>query len=155
MQITSLDAVDKVADLLENGVCHMGQEATVAAIASFGSEDYHAMLFLLSPTCKLEKAPAQSDWIKLAIERWQLYAASQEPLWSIATYGDGTRQAALHSILMCCELDPSGEMYKVLGNLPGLNIQCGKGGVTMDSDPKHIIKSESSDLWLLLITHSL
>jgi hypothetical protein len=142
LHVTSFEAVDKVADLLEAGVCHIGREATVAAIASFGSEDYHAMPFLLSPTCKMEKAPEQAEWIKLAMDRWRPYESSRGPLWSIATDGDTTRRAALHSILMAGLPDPSGKLFEVLGNLPGLNLQCGENDVTMDGEPKHILKSK-------------
>jgi hypothetical protein len=142
LRIGSMAAVDKVADLLEDNVCHMGREATVAAIASFRTKDYHAKPILISPTCKSEKAPEQAEWIKLLIERWRPFEAIHGPLWSVATDGDTTRRAALHSILMLLELNPESEMFKILGDLPGFNIQCGENDVTMDSDPKHIFKSK-------------
>jgi len=97
LQIRSMAAVDKVADLLEDDICHMGRKATVAAIASFRTKDYHAKPVLISPTCKSEKAPEQAEWIKLLIERWRPFESTHGPLWSVATDGDTTRRAARDS----------------------------------------------------------
>lgn len=140
------ESVDRLADLLDEGTCHIGREATVAAIASFGSDNYHAMPFLISPTCKMEQAPEQAEWIKLSLDRWrELFGDTYGPIWSVSTDGDGTRRAALHSLLMTKSLDPTGDLYKILGLLPGLNLETGESDIIMDGDPKHIIKSMYSN----------
>ncbi|KZP08632.1 hypothetical protein FIBSPDRAFT_761107, partial [Athelia psychrophila] len=140
-KIHSVEAVERVAELLEKEVCHIGREATVMAIAAFSAEDYHAKPFILSPTCKTEKFPEQAQWLKMCLEQWKaLYAGSHGPIWSVATDGDATQRAALHRILMIKTLDLDGPLYEVLGKLPGLNLECGDDDETADSDPKHIFK---------------
>lgn len=141
-EIRSVEAVERVADLLNQEVCHIGREATVVAIAAFSAEDYHAKPFILSPTCKSEKFPEQAQWLKMCLKQWKaLYASSHGLIWSVATDGDATRRAALHKILMMRTLDRDGPLYEVLGKLAGLNLECGEDDETADSDPKHIFKS--------------
>lgn len=143
LKIVDVESVDRLADQLDDEVCHIGREATVAAVASFGADDYHARPVILSPTCKTEKAPEQASWIRMLLERWHiLYEELRGPIWSVATDGDATRRSALHSILMSETLGPSDALYDILGDLPGLNLQTGKNKVTSDSDLKHIAKSE-------------
>ncbi|KZP34121.1 hypothetical protein FIBSPDRAFT_990558, partial [Athelia psychrophila] len=145
LKIIDVESVDRLADQLDDEVCHIGREATVAAVASFGADDYHARPVILSPTCKTEKAPEQASWIRMLLERWHiLYEELRGPIWSVATDGDATRRSALHSILMSETLSPSDALYDILGDLPGLNLQTGKNKVTSDSDLKHIAKRLAS-----------
>jgi hypothetical protein len=62
-------------------------------------------------------------------------------IWSVASDGDVVRSRALHQLCMCHMLSPSDPLFNLLGNLPRMNLQCGKKNVTANFDYKHKIKS--------------
>ncbi|KII84375.1 hypothetical protein PLICRDRAFT_701936 [Plicaturopsis crispa FD-325 SS-3] len=141
LEIESVESVEKIASMINKGDCHLGKEATVLAVASFSSEDYHARPIIVSPTCKTENSKDQAVWIWRAVERYRLfYADARGMIWCISTDGDGVRRPALHSLLMKYMLDENLSLYQLLCKLAGMNLYVGEFLITMDSDPKHLFK---------------
>ncbi|KIJ05112.1 hypothetical protein PAXINDRAFT_36015, partial [Paxillus involutus ATCC 200175] len=127
----------------ESPVCHYGKEATVAAIAAFSPENYTPLPILVSPTCKSEKADRAETLLQRILECWRTHPDGEAkfgPVWCFSTDGDSTRRVACHSLFMKYDLDPSSELYEKLSRLAGLNLKFGAHLITMDFDPKHLVK---------------
>ncbi len=60
---------------------------------------------------------------------------------SIASDGDATRRRALHHELTSQTLSSNDPLYEFIGDLPLMNMACGKNNVTLDIDYKHKFKS--------------
>ncbi|KIK96484.1 hypothetical protein PAXRUDRAFT_50620, partial [Paxillus rubicundulus Ve08.2h10] len=138
---TITNALQAVHD--ESPVCHYGKEATVAAIAAFSPENYTPLPILVSPTCKSERADCGERLLQMILECWHTHPDKEAkfgPVWCFSTEGDSTCQVACHSLFMKYDLDPSSELYEKLSCLAGLNLKFGAHLITMDFDPKHLVK---------------
>ncbi|TDL14205.1 hypothetical protein BD410DRAFT_734437, partial [Rickenella mellea] len=147
LMCTDLDGMHNVTATVENGSCHFGKEATVAAIAALSADRYHTFPVLISPTCKTETSPDQAKFIQLIISRWKPAAHGENN-----TNPSGPSQSQVTDMLLvtsraspfqckrlfillifCME---SFEGYRDL-----TDRQTGKDEVTMDSDPKHLMNA--------------
>ncbi|KAI0056200.1 hypothetical protein BV25DRAFT_1762086, partial [Artomyces pyxidatus] len=130
--MADLPSVLKVVETVhgKNPTCHYGREATVAAVAPFGADNYHPTPILLSVTCKSETAPEFAVIVRLLIDGWATHGAhTLGELWFVSTDGDSTFRGALYSVLMDRELDNS--LYLALTQLEGLNLRCGPRNIVM------------------------
>ncbi|KAG8680232.1 hypothetical protein FRC09_018382, partial [Ceratobasidium sp. 395] len=144
-----LESLEAIRKALEAGTCHLAKEATVVALAPFGSEDYSARVVLMSGTCKTESDMSHYELLKLVIEAWNSSphgAVTHGPLWSLATDGEGRRRRAIHYYCYSSALATDSPLYAYLGALPLLNLCCGPHEETNDSDYKHLEKRLASAL---------
>ncbi|KIJ34835.1 hypothetical protein M422DRAFT_181592, partial [Sphaerobolus stellatus SS14] len=142
-QVTSINAVELVAEAIQQGLCHLGKEATVCAIGPFSRDKYHISPILISPTCKTETAEGCKVWILMILDQWAKHADGEAkcgPIWSVASDGDATRQKTFHLMLMSETIKPGEALWDELGALKLFNLQTGPKAVTMDFDFKHIFK---------------
>ncbi|KIJ36456.1 hypothetical protein M422DRAFT_77421, partial [Sphaerobolus stellatus SS14] len=145
--ITSIKAVRDVGKAIHSGECHLGKEATVAAIGRFSKDNYHISPVILSPTCKTETAEQSKIWIQNILAQWKNSEDGEKKwgsIWSVASDGDATRRKAFHLLLMVTELSPNEPLWDELGDLRLLNLQTGPSNVTMDFDFKHLFKRRSN-----------
>ncbi|KAJ7737778.1 hypothetical protein DFH07DRAFT_752914 [Mycena maculata] len=141
LTVDSVESIQKVAQQVREGVCHLGKEATVVAIASYSREDYHARPIIVSVTDKTEKALEQAAWMRTLIECWDgEWEKLLGPLFGFASDGDTVHRLAMHELFMGQLLDENSPLYKFLGALRGLNLECDSKGRVSDKDPKHIFK---------------
>jgi hypothetical protein len=63
-------------------------------------------------------------------------------IWSFATDGDSTRRAAGYKMFVKEPLPPSSQIYWLLHDMHGLNLQTGQNEITLDFDFKHVFKHE-------------
>ncbi|TFY65982.1 hypothetical protein EVG20_g5104, partial [Dentipellis fragilis] len=119
------------------------QEATVAAIGPFSSENYHPIPVMVSATCKSENSTEFAGLLRMLIAQWKLHGeAACGPLWVISTDGDATFRGASYEVLMDRSFNMRGAIYWQLCHLEGLNLQCGLDDIIMGPDPKHLLKHE-------------
>ncbi|EGO28252.1 hypothetical protein SERLADRAFT_434137 [Serpula lacrymans var. lacrymans S7.9] len=130
-------------------LCHYGKEATVAVIAAFLPTNYNPLPVLVSPTCKNEMAAEAVCLIQTILDCLSSHPDGENcfgPIWCFLTDGDSTRRQACYTLFMCKELTSNNVngLFEVLSRLPGLNLFTGSHNVTIDSDPKHLIKRKLS-----------
>lgn len=142
-RLSSFDSALSIARALYDGAVHYGKEASVIAIGSFGSA-FHGMLpILVSPTCKAERPEASASLLSRVIEAYNdVAAATLGPIWSFASDGDAGRRKMVYDLFMKHVVDKTHDLYKYVGQLPGLNLRVGDGDVTADFDWKHELKRE-------------
>lgn len=154
---TNLDVVRSVAQAVQDGQVHVGQEVFVAAFARNDDTDYGAKPVLLLPTCKQGSFRDSAFIIEMLRQAWKLSRYGEElhgPIWSIASDGDPKRRPALYLHCMVKEITPEKPLFSHVGNLPSLNLWTGSGGETQDLDYKHDFKREYLTILLtsLLLT---
>ncbi|KAJ7724821.1 hypothetical protein DFH07DRAFT_758857 [Mycena maculata] len=141
LTVDNAESIQKVAEQVREGVCHLGKEATVVAIASYSREDYHARPIIVSVTDKTEKAPAQAAWMRTLMECWDgKWEELLGPIFGFASDGDTVHRLAMHELFMGQLVDENSELWEFLGTLQGLNLQCDAKGRVADKDPKHLFK---------------
>ncbi|KIJ38669.1 hypothetical protein M422DRAFT_142016, partial [Sphaerobolus stellatus SS14] len=136
-RVLSIEAVEEVSEVLKQGKCHLGKEATVCAIGAFGYDDYEAYPVIISPMCKTEVAEGSVEWLSLVILIWKDSPNAQAkngPIWSFASDGDATRRKAFHSIFLGQKLPHSAPLWDELGHLSLMNLWTGEDYITMDFD---------------------
>ena len=70
-------------------------------------------------------------------------------LFSLSSDGDVTCWKAEHYICLSETLDESKPLFRLLGDLPLMNLQCGPGSITFDIDYKHKFKSAINSFSLI------
>ncbi|KDN35862.1 hypothetical protein RSAG8_11224, partial [Rhizoctonia solani AG-8 WAC10335] len=144
-----VDALLEAKALLDSGKCHRATEASMVAIARFGSSDYNPAILAASGTCKTEKWPDQARWIGRALHSWEISPYGEVmygPIWSVNSDGDAARRLALFQLCMSSKLSPDTELFRLIGHLPLFNLYCGPTQITHDGDYKHIEKRLASAL---------
>ncbi|KAH9951507.1 hypothetical protein B0H21DRAFT_681162, partial [Amylocystis lapponica] len=140
-RLTTLDNTINMAKSLDNGTVHYGKEASVIALSSFSATLRGAFPVIASPTCKRETPEESGRLLQTVLTAWkQTYAAHLGPIWSFASDGDARRRAMVYHEFMRKKIEPSHQLYKYLGQMPGLNLEVGEDNVTGDFDWKHEIK---------------
>ncbi|KAH7918504.1 hypothetical protein BV22DRAFT_1024504 [Leucogyrophana mollusca] len=137
----------------DNPPCHYGREATVTVIAAFSQTKYSPLPVLVSPTCKSETADSAEVLIQQLLDCWHQHPDGKArfgPVWCFSTDGDATRRLACYNLFMGQKLGFSSSLYPDLSRLPGSNLQTGVYEITMDFDPKHLVKSACFILRALL-----
>ncbi|KAG8718339.1 hypothetical protein FRC09_012817 [Ceratobasidium sp. 395] len=145
----TLETLKAIKKQLDTGGCHRATEATMAALARFGSSDYNPTVVLASGTCKTEKAEDQARWIELILNSWRDSPSGEVkhgPIWSVCTDGDAKRRRAIFPLCMTSLLPESCDLYRLIGHLPLLNLYCGPTQITHDGDYKHEEKRLASAL---------
>ncbi|KIJ27527.1 hypothetical protein M422DRAFT_126543, partial [Sphaerobolus stellatus SS14] len=143
--MSSVEAVESVAEAIQSGDCHLGKEATVCAIGSFSKENYNISPVFVSPTCKTEIAEQSKIWIQLILNQWKVAPDGKTkwgPIWSVASDGDATRRKSFHLLFMNQSIQPGVPLWDELDELTLLKLQTGPDNVTMDFDFKHLFKCE-------------
>ncbi|KAJ6613651.1 hypothetical protein B0H10DRAFT_1917085 [Mycena sp. CBHHK59/15] len=141
LNVDSAKSIQEVAQQVKDGVCHLGKEATVVAIASYGPEDYHARPIIVSVTDKTKKGPAQAEWMRILMDCWDdKWEDLLGPIFGFASDGDAVHRAAMHELFMGQLVEENSALWEFLGSLPGLNLQCDAKGRVADKDPKHLFK---------------
>ncbi|KAI1784985.1 hypothetical protein LXA43DRAFT_900727, partial [Ganoderma leucocontextum] len=140
-RLTTYEDAEAIARALADGDVHYGSECSVIAISSFSTDVRGAFPVVVSPTCKKE-TPAESATIaSKIIACWdQVGAADFGKLWSFASDGDAGRQQMVYNLFMTHVIDSKHPLYKLVGRLPGLNLNVGIGDITADFDWKHELK---------------
>ncbi|KAG0699780.1 hypothetical protein DFH29DRAFT_1001713 [Suillus ampliporus] len=138
--LRTYDSTVAIAQKIHDKEVHLGKEVTVIGTACFGEDELYPIL--VTPTCKMEGASDMEGVLGHALRRWKATGADQTvgPVWSLATDGDATRRAAGHKLFVKKPLSPESPLYGILNNMPGLNMWTGDDEVTLDFDPKHIMK---------------
>ncbi|KAJ7022323.1 hypothetical protein C8F04DRAFT_971636 [Mycena alexandri] len=141
LTVDNAESIQTVAEQVRNGVCHLGKEATVVAIASYSKEDYHARPIIVSVTDKTEKAPEQAEWMRTLLACWdEKWERLLGPIFGFASDGESVHRLAMHKLFMQHLLDEDSELWELLGSLLGFNLQCDSKGRVADKDPKHLFK---------------
>ena len=134
---------------MDQGIVHFGKEVSVLAITSFSSELCGAYPVVASPTCKSETPAEGAEILRTVFSAWKdEFANFLGPIWSFASDGDAGRRAMVYDLLMKRVIDPQHPLYKIVGNLPGLNLNVGDDDITADFDWKHEIKRKCSNDFL-------
>lgn len=141
---TTFDGVIELATSVEQKICHIASDATVAAVGAFGKDSYSPMPILVSPTCKAEAPENQIRWFKIILSSWKELAQDHGEIWCISSDGDSGRRSAFHQFLMQRTPSSDSPLHRELAYLSLFNIQTGPDDITMDFDYKHILKRESS-----------
>ncbi|KIJ09237.1 hypothetical protein PAXINDRAFT_38042, partial [Paxillus involutus ATCC 200175] len=145
IKLTDYETIANASEAIhgDNPLCHYGKEATVGAIAAFSGNHYSPLPILVSLTCKTEKADDAEILIERVLDCWRTNPNGETrfgPIWSFPTDSDSTRRLACHSLFMKYDLGSSSMLYETLLHLPGLNLKFRAHLVTMDFNPKHLIK---------------
>ncbi|EIW77724.1 hypothetical protein CONPUDRAFT_61979 [Coniophora puteana RWD-64-598 SS2] len=146
LTIRDAESAIRIAESLSGEECHLGKEATVIAITTWGNDSIHPVLAAAS--CKSETPAQIAAIIKDAIRSWSDSGAKHKlgPIWSVATDGDATRRRGFHDEFLKHKINELAEISQLsipFGDvrlLPGLNCFVGDECVTLDFDPKHIFK---------------
>ncbi|TFY73918.1 hypothetical protein EWM64_g10094 [Hericium alpestre] len=154
LEVTSIEPLKGIQAALDNDKIHRAKEAMVAGMAPFASTNYSVAPVLLSGTCKKETAIEQRTMFTALIEAWYKPRADGEvsfatrygDVWNIATDGDATYRASLHSLLMSRTLQSSSPIYRYLAPLRLMNMKCGEWDILADKDLKHKLKNFASHL---------
>jgi hypothetical protein len=84
-------------------VC-FGSETTVVGIAPYVQQDYYTPgPIVASPYDKTEKAPDLAKCMQTVLDTWKTHEFGEKvngPIWTLASDGDSTYQAAKHIICM-------------------------------------------------------
>ncbi|EIW77098.1 hypothetical protein CONPUDRAFT_129281 [Coniophora puteana RWD-64-598 SS2] len=155
LTLTNTESAIRIAESLAREECHLGKEATVIAVTTWGNDSIYPLLAAAS--CKSETPAQIGDIMQTAIRSWNESGAREKlgPIWSVATDGDATRRRGFHDNFLKHELD---ELHAVsqlrvavrtVRVMPGLNRFVGDDGITLDFDYKHIFKREFSVLFLV------
>ncbi|KAF8327604.1 uncharacterized protein EI90DRAFT_3018097 [Cantharellus anzutake] len=141
--INNIDDVHTLFDDLANRKVHFGMEATVAAIGALtgNHRQYIARPFLISATCKNEKADKHADLLRLACSACnQMSKETKGSVYCLASDGESRRGKALVALMEHTPLSPTSRLYAYLGGLPLLNLLVGEDELTSDKDYKHVMK---------------
>jgi hypothetical protein len=125
---------------------HFATQATVAAVTVHDPKSSHPLPFLVSGGCGKKSAEDSAGLFQQLYCVWESSGMVRRLgwFWSIATDGDSSRRRGGYATLLSHPLDPTGELWKVLHRLQGLNLFVGPQAVTLDFDWKHIIKRMST-----------
>ncbi|KAH9937097.1 uncharacterized protein B0H18DRAFT_925397 [Fomitopsis serialis] len=143
LRLRSFQSAVNIAEDLDKGKVHFGKEVSVLAVASFGEDLRGAFPVAVSPTCKSETPEEGAEILRTVFAAWKDDPDLTEylgPLWTFASDGDAGRRAMVYSMLMAKKIDLSHPLYKIVGHLPGLNLNVGDDDITADFDWKHEIK---------------
>lgn len=136
-------SAEDIAFALDQGTVHFGKEVSVVAITSFSPNLRGAFPVAISPTCKSETPAEGGEILRTVLAAWNDECAEYlGPVWSFASDGDAGRRAMVYEMLMKKSIEPQHPLYKLIGDLPGLNLNVGEGDITADFDWKHEIKRE-------------
>jgi hypothetical protein len=97
--------------------------------------------FLASATCKRENAELHAKLIATVIEACDNEAAPNPgcSMYCIASDGESRRGSALAKLTEN-EMDDQIDLYSMVGKMCLMPLLVGKNNITVDKDPKHIIK---------------
>ncbi|EIW77690.1 hypothetical protein CONPUDRAFT_61613 [Coniophora puteana RWD-64-598 SS2] len=143
LRLHDVASAECICEKLASGECHLGKEATIIAVTTWGNNSIHPIP--AAPSCKSETPAEIADTMKQAINSWKTTGAHNQlgPIWSVATDGDATCRRGFHDFLLKDELDFNSPLYRTMCLLPGLNLQVGEGDITLDFNWKHIFKCMS------------
>lgn len=154
LSTVTVDTIHAAADALNEKRISYAKEATVASLAAFGEHNYSPAAILLSGTNKTEAVAWQHKLIQQLVDIYISSPVGQDcygQLFSISTDGDATRRKACHKICLAENLDPSLPLFQFIGNLPLMNLRCGKGQITLDIDYKHKFKSKQFSMSIFAV----
>ncbi|KZV99449.1 hypothetical protein EXIGLDRAFT_605685 [Exidia glandulosa HHB12029] len=143
LEFNSLDDANVLWDAIIAEKVHLGTEATVFALGPLLGETgaYTARPIHISASCKRETAPQHARLLETVLNTTTSHAKMEgSRIYSVATDGESKRGSALSSICLVQELDEDAEYYPELADIPLLNTLCGKDGITLDKDYKHLWK---------------
>ncbi|KAI0067932.1 hypothetical protein BV25DRAFT_1911795 [Artomyces pyxidatus] len=130
-----------LAAALADGDVHYGKEASVVAMASYGTILRGAFPVLVSPTCKQETPKESAALLQKVLDAWSEGGeASFGPVWSFASDGDAGRRAMVYDMFVKYPVGEDHALYKYVRRLPGLNLMVGDKSITGTFDWKHEIK---------------
>lgn len=145
LSLKDFDVALKLAHAMhgDTPTVHYATEATVVAIAPYGSDNYHPLLICVSGSCKAENGEEFAVLLTLVISSWHnscedLYG----PLWTLDTNGGTALHGGAYKVLMTTKFHTSSEIYRKLSPLKGLNLECGLYETVMGPDGKHVHKRE-------------
>ena len=149
LRVQNLQSITSVQAALDQDKprVHYSSEATVVAIGPFRSSNYSAIPLALSGSCKGETGDGMALWLREVIRAWREEpsgAAAHGPIWSVATDGESTMKTCRFRLCMSQTLSDSDDIYPLLKNLTGMNLQTGEDNITMTCDPKHVLKRTSA-----------
>jgi hypothetical protein len=125
---------------------HFASQATVAAVTVHDPKSSHPMPFLVSGGCGKKSVDDSVSLFEKLYSVWESSGMVRRLgwFWSVATDGDSSRRRGGYTSFLSHPLSPSGDLWKVLHRLQGLNLFVGPHDVTLDFDWKHIIKRMST-----------
>jgi hypothetical protein len=127
----------------------IGKEATVFVIAPVApakaTDPYNAVPFLISSTCKEEKAPELLKILEMIDAGWSKHPFGEKKrgrIWTWADDGDGVYCAAKHALCTAEDLVNIDPIFEAMlkPHCPGLNLRVSKNGATDACNPKHMWK---------------
>ena len=128
---------------IHNGDLHIPKECLVAGIASL-NENKPLQPLLMWPTCAKND---KDGTIQLILEvNDKMKEKYSFPLMNFCTDGDGTRRKVAN-ILMKTRVDHTYPWFSHIGNLPLVDNVAGPEGITVNFDPKHMVKR----CWFMLL----
>ena len=121
LKCDSVEAIQKLKDLVNEGKLCFGSDATVVAIAPYTETDHYTPVpIILSPTDKTEKGEDMMIWIQKVLDSWEKHqfgAQINGPIWAIASDGDPSFRLAKHLLCMTTDLDMTSPLGQKLGEL--------------------------------------
>lgn len=102
---------------------------------------YGSRPFVISGTCKREKADPHAELIKNVIAACKKEEAMiGPPLYCVASDGESRRGSALTMLTHKRPMSPSSPIFPLLSNLRLMNLFVGDFDLTADKDYKHVVK---------------
>ena len=143
--VDDIEDIKNVANAIhKDDICHCGKDATVLGIAPVtGHNNYHVTPLVLSASCKCETGEQLALWMKEFIQAYHEHPDGEKrhgPICTVCTDGESSFRKLCFILGLEETIDISSRIGKILGELPGLNLQTGHHGILGTCDPKHIIK---------------
>ena len=128
---------------INNGDLHIPKECLVVGISSL-NENKPLQPLLMWPTCAKNDKDGTIQLISEVNNKMKENYSF--PLMNFCTDGDGTRRKVAN-ILMQFKVDHTYPWFSHIGNLPLVDNVAGPDGITVNFDPKHMVKR----CWFMLL----
>ncbi|KAK7015827.1 hypothetical protein R3P38DRAFT_2543278 [Favolaschia claudopus] len=143
LELKAYTSVLTIVDKLRDGTVHFGKEMAVVAVR-FGDEK-NIYPILAYPTCKRESVEDMEKIYNLLMAAWEeLGEQTYGEIRNFATDGDALRRKVGYRMFCKEEIPKDHPLFRILSNLPGLNLFTGPKLILQTFDWRHIVKRDST-----------
>ncbi|KAF8148021.1 hypothetical protein B0H34DRAFT_833807 [Crassisporium funariophilum] len=143
LEFCSIEVAKTILQKILDKKIHWASEASVFSFGILSGErhEYGSRPFVISGTCKREKANPHADLIQNVIEACNKEAKMiGPPMYCVASDGKSCRGSALIILTHKRLLSPSSAIFPLLSDLCLMSLLVGDHNLTADKDYKHVIK---------------